>query len=364
MARPAVGVVGASARAAVHSLARAGFGAWAVDLFGDRDLTRVAPCAVCPLDDYPRAIPHLAEQFPSGPVMYTGGLENHPNVVAELARGRELLGAAPELLEQVRDPWRLFPTLASAGFDVPELVPPGEPCPATGRWLRKPIRSAGGLGIRFGTPGEPPSPDHYFQEFIDGTPMSAVYGGTTLLDVTEQLVGETWLHSRPFGYCGSIGPADVATGPLCSRLKSLPQLAFPALGNIDFVLSNGREVPVELNPRYSASVEVLELATGCSFVTLCLAPRTVEIAVAGKAIYYAPHALAFPASGPWDADLAGDFDPWRLPAFADIPAAGSHFEAGRPVITLMVSGSSSAECRQRLQSRAAELDQLFAETTR
>ena len=33
-------MVGASARAAVHSLLRAGYSAWAVDLFGDRDLKR------------------------------------------------------------------------------------------------------------------------------------------------------------------------------------------------------------------------------------------------------------------------------------------------------------------------------------
>ena len=46
MAGPIVGVVGASARAAVHSLGRAGFATWAVDLFADRDLARVAPCAL------------------------------------------------------------------------------------------------------------------------------------------------------------------------------------------------------------------------------------------------------------------------------------------------------------------------------
>src|SRR4029077_10518962 len=83
-----VGVVGVSARAAVHSLARAGLAAWAIDLFNDRDLKRVAACARCPLDQFPDAIPTLADQFPPGPVLYTGGLENHPRVIAELARTR------------------------------------------------------------------------------------------------------------------------------------------------------------------------------------------------------------------------------------------------------------------------------------
>src|SRR5439155_18688560 len=106
---PPVGVVGASARAAVHSLARAGLSAWAVDLFADRDLARVAPCAVCPPDRYPAALPELARQFPPGPALYTGGLENHPAVVGELAADRELWGNPPDRLERVREPFRSCP---------------------------------------------------------------------------------------------------------------------------------------------------------------------------------------------------------------------------------------------------------------
>ncbi|MBA4188830.1 MAG: hypothetical protein C0467_12600 [Planctomycetaceae bacterium] len=359
-----IGVVGASARAAVHSLLRAGYKAWAVDLFCDRDLAMVAPCAVCPLEDYPDALPELAKQFPPGPVMYTGGLENHPQVVAELAASCELWGNSPAVLERVRDPYRLFPILAEVGFRVPAIVPHELPCPTTGRWLRKPIRSGGGLGIRFATSGEPASPDHIFQEFIEGVPMSAVYVGTTLLDVSEQLVGESWLHAPPFLYCGSIGPVEIPPGVLGSQIRACQGIALPGLGNLDFILHNGQAVPVELNPRYSASIEVLEHAIGCSFVTHQLDPaQRADCCVVGKAIYYAPHDINFPASGPWDADLATPFDPWRLPAFADIPAAGSVISAGQPVITLLVSGSSPTQCQERLQSRAQELDQLLAERT-
>ena len=78
----------------------------------------------------------------------------------------------------------------------------------------------------------------------------------------------------------------------------------------------------------------------------------------GKAIYYAPHAIRFPSCGPWDADLSGTFDPWRLPNFADIPEAGAAIEARHPVLTFFATGTTPTEVRQRLQSRAAELDQL------
>lgn len=360
-----VGVVGASARAAVHSLVRAGYKAWAVDLFGDRDLQMVAPCAVCPLDEYPAALPRLAAQFPPGPVMYTGGLENHPHVVAELASASELWGNPLSVLEVVRDPHRLYPALAGRGFEVPEIVPPGEPCPATGRWLRKPLRSGGGLGIRSARPGESASPGHVFQELVDGRPLSAVYGATAMLfGVTESLVGAPWLHSEGFAYCGNIGPVRIELereGELLALYQALvTDLGLRGLFNIDLILRNGRVVPIEVNPRYSASAEVLEHALGRS-VFIPQPPRRSGLRSVGKAIYYAPHDLAFPASGPWDADLATPFDPWRLPAFSDIPAAGAVVPAGQPVLTIFAAGSSAAECRERLQSRARELDLLFAE---
>ena len=389
-----VGVVGASARAAVHSLARAGLTAWAVDQFNDRDLKRVAPCALCPPDEYPAALPGLAARFPPGPFLYTGGLENHPHIVAELTRTRELWGNPPEVLARVRDPH----SLAACGFagNMPRLVPAGEPCPRAGRWLRKPLRSAGGLGIRFAHPAEPASPRHYFQEFIAGVPMSAIYTDDNLLGVTEQLIGEPWLHTPPFAYCGNVGPI----------VAPVPALHAPALRGvwgIDFILSNGVPFPVEVNPRYTAGAEVLEHARGWEEPTppapaeptppaplpkgkgeqdVSLRSTAAEASASerassspfplgrgaggvgscvGKAIYYAAHAFHFPASGPWDADLAGPFDPWRLPGFADIPDAGSAIQPGGPVLTFFAHGRTPAETRKRLQSRAAELDHLFAE---
>jgi predicted ATP-grasp superfamily ATP-dependent carboligase len=368
-----VGVVGASARAAVHSLARADRSAWAVDLFADRDLARVAECILCPSDRYPDAIPVLAKQFPSGPVMFAGGLENYPHLISELATHHELWGNRPDVLARVRDPFVLFPALAESGFATPQLAPRGEPCPSEGRWLRKPFSSGGGLGIRFARPGESASPHHYFQEFVAGSPMSAQYDGPTLLGVTEQLVGESWLHAAPFAYCGNIGPVRVA-GRVESNLLSAADrfnraVWLHGLVGIDYIDKGGVINPVEVNPRYTAAVEVLEHAWhepylamhSQSFVRKAVPVKFQQPALptVGKAIYYAPRDLHFPHSGPWDADLAGEFDPWRLPAFADIPEPGAGIACGHPVLTFFATGSTPAEVRDRLQSRAAKLDAIL-----
>jgi predicted ATP-grasp superfamily ATP-dependent carboligase len=380
--RLAVGVVGASVRAAVGSLLRAGFAAWAVDLFADRDLRRMAPCVRCPADDYPDALPHLADGFPAGPVIYTGGLENRPDVVRELAARRPLWGNPPDVLETARDPFFISRALGPRGmnFASPEVHPAYAPPPMDCEWLLKPRSGAGGVGIRRWKPGDP-LPAHparwYFQQFINAAPASAVFvtegERTALLGVTEQLTGEPWLHAGPFRYAGNVGPLWVnpTWAYLLQRTGETLAVAAGLRGvwGIDFMdVPDEGPFPVEVNPRYTAGVEVLEHAIGVPFLlghAAAFGGFPVPLAgvvmrrVVGKAIYFAPRRVVFPASGPWDADLAGDVHPWRLPAFADIPEPGEVIEPGAPVLTFFAKGSTPDECRSRLQSTAAELDVLF-----
>lgn len=362
----AVGVVGASARAAAHSLVRAGFAPWAVDLFADRDLRLVAPCVRCPLADYPAALPALAEQFPPGPVMYTGGLENHPDVVAELARRRLVLGNSPDVLGKARDP-ELLSGPEADGFATLYSRSGLEPVRATGRWLAKPLRSCGGLGVRFAETGEVVGPNYYLQEFADGPPMSAQFvaidAATTPLGVTEQLVGEPWLHAGPFAYCGTVGPA-VVSGELRAILVGLGEYFGRAAGlrgiwGLDFVLRDGHPYPIEINPRYTAALEVLEHTYQAALLTRTGATTHKARRVVGKAIYYAPCPITFPAAGPWNADLVTPFEPWRLPGYADIPDPGEPIEPGQPVLTFFAAGSTAEECRATLKEKAAKLDRLF-----
>jgi uncharacterized protein len=387
-AESTIGVVGASVRASVQSLLRAGFQGWGIDLFADRDLKRLAPCSICPTESFPSSLPALSANFPPGPIIYTGGLENHPEVVSELAVNRALWGNPLEVLDRVRDPHVINRILNATGR-CPGLVPQGDPCPGTGRWLRKPLRSSSGFGIRFAAPNEPTSPSHYFQEFIEGSSLSTLFistgkdvdgnNQTHLLGITEQLIGQTWLHAKPFAYCGNIGPIPLQNEVVMSLCRSASKLSrdtgLRGLWGIDFILSDGIPFPVEVNPRYTAAIEILELGLGLSCMSLhrdcfektSFSTKLIESKdcsmLVGKAIYYAPHHINIPHSGPWDEDLAGAFDPWRVPAYADIPEAGSIIEAGFPVLTLFAKGSTATDCIRGLQSRAEELDRIFAGNT-
>src|SRR3954469_6116964 len=98
-------IVGASVRAAAHSALRAGLRPGGIDLFADCDLAAIGPAVRVPPEAYPEGLEDRAAAQPSGPWMYTGGLENDPELVDRIARKRPLWGVRGDALRAVRDPF-------------------------------------------------------------------------------------------------------------------------------------------------------------------------------------------------------------------------------------------------------------------
>ena len=355
-------ILGASARAAAASARRAGFEPFCIDLFADRDTRLLADCLRCPADEYPAGLFRLAKQVPPMPWMYTGGLENYPELVGELAKERELWGNGPDVLRRVREP-ALLDAVAKqgAGFALSRMTPSGFLLESSAACVRKPRRSSGGSGIRFAERHDVADPEFYFQQYIAGESQSAVFFAASekpvTLAVAVQLIGTGWLHARRFQYAGNISrpridaPLHNWTFELCVATE------LRGLFGIDFIGTHA----VDVNPRYVASLEVHEFATGSSLFCRTQAPPPA-FRVVGKAIYYAPHRLTVPASGPWDDSLRHVTDVWRRPDFADIPHPGDVIEAGQPVLTILAEATTEEDCLTRLKSRAAEFDKLFAES--
>ena len=76
----------------------------------------------------------------------------------------------------------------------------------------------------------------------------------------------------------------------------------------------------------------------------------------GKAILFAEQSIEFPKHGPWDAGLQIPLEDLNI-LFADIPAVGTHVEAGQPVCTLFATGATMAECLKNLQLTARNLEE-------
>jgi predicted ATP-grasp superfamily ATP-dependent carboligase len=372
-------IFGASARAAAFSALRAGLRPWCCDLFADADLRARAPAMRLPAR-YPEGFADLIDVELAGPWMYTGGLENRPFLVGRMARRRPLWGCDQPALLVARSPFRVAAALRRAGLPRPAVWGPGDPFPNRPHrsWLVKPFAGAGGSGICFLSDLDgrrPRGADRrcYLQEYLDGESRAAAFVGdgreARLLGLTRQLVGCDWLHAGRFRYCGSIGPLRLSEPDAAGLARLGTTLASSGLRGIfgvDGVWLGGALWPVEVNPRYTASVEVMEYAAGlralawhaavfqqgalpCSAVP---PPRDFV----GKAILFARAPLAFPAEGPWSAVLRCPPAVNELPAFADIPVAGASIPAGRPVLTFFARGATQEECEARLRETAADLD--------
>jgi predicted ATP-grasp superfamily ATP-dependent carboligase len=298
-----------------------------------------------------------------------------------MAELRPLWGNDPSALAASRSPFgvaQLLREVNLACLDVRHTPPMW----AEGvHWLRKPLRSAAGRDISFADelPATKKHADRrfYFQRYIEGPSYSAVFvgdpvGAAYLLGVTQQLVGECLLNAKSFQYCGNIGPIEL-TDSVLAALQRIGEVLttgchLRGLFGIDFILNEDGPWLVEVNPRYTASVEVLEYATDTAFLSLhrnafepsslVRSPRPFGRDYFGKAILYARKRIVMLANA---LSPQPPFDPERpfvMPAAADIPSIGEAIEPGWPICTVFARGSSIEECHQQLLQHARGIYEL------
>jgi predicted ATP-grasp superfamily ATP-dependent carboligase len=374
-------IAGLSTRAAADSAARAGFSVTAIDAFGDLDLHPSVQGVSLPRDlGMPFSAPaaaRAAARFAADSVIYLANFENEPDAVTALAEGRALWGNSPDVLRRVRDPQVLMKAFREHGIPAPfvrtnDPNDPNGPNGANG-WLVKPIASGGGRGIRLWKGGHVPT-GCYLQERIEGVPGSVVFvsarGVAVPLGVSRQLIGEAAFGANGYRYCGSIlAPAD---DPVFERdltlldraclLASAATASFGLVGlnGVDFIAAAGAAHPIEVNPRWSGAMELVERAYGVSMFAMHAAACAhaalpdFELHTArqngraiGKAIVCAREAVTMGDTRAWLADAS----------VRDVPQPGERIAAGRPICTIFAHGEHAAACHAALVARA---DRLYA----
>ena len=365
-------IAGLSTRAAAASAARAGFVVTSLDGYADRDQHPDVRAVSLPRDlGIPFTAP-LAADAAAGracdAVAYLSNFDNNPDAVAALAANRVLWGNPPDVLRRVRDPQAVALGFRTHGVSVPDLARRAqEPDSATG-WLLKPISSGGGRGVRRWRPGAAVPDGCYLQQWIDGTPGSIVFlaaaGRVTALAVTRQLIGDRRFGASGYRYCGNIlaSPADpqfdrgVALTDLACTVAAAAAAEFHLTGvnGIDFIARAGVPFPIEINPRWTAAMELVEAVTGrCVFEAHAAAcvhgwlpePLPPIEGAFGKAIVFA------------DAHyIAGNTDGWLTDTdIRDVPHCGETITAGDPVCTVFAGGADAAECEEALVARARRI---------
>jgi predicted ATP-grasp superfamily ATP-dependent carboligase len=368
-------------------------GRWDVvglDYFGDRDQRlggeTYALGADFDLPCTPQNLVRAAATLRYDAVAYSASLENHPALVEALAAndggGCLLLGNSAATLARVRHVPSLMRACRRAGIRFPTTLLRTLPVARAGangatpvRWLRKPHAAGGGRGVREWLPADarPAAQDGYLQQYVPGRAFSATFVANgrdaVVVGLAEGLAGLPRFGATGFGYCGSLVPPR---GVRAAWLALLPRLEAAArdltrafglvgLNGMDLIAGPAEDdmTLLEVNPRYSASMEVIERAYGVPLfswhaeaITGGTLPR-FDLAAAlrggterwGKAIVYAHETVTIP-----------DTDPWLAAGVADVPRAGETIARGAPICTVFSCAPLDAgdeACLAGLAERAA-----------
>jgi len=359
-------VAGVSTRAIAESAARAGFAVIAIDGFADLDQHPSVDARSLGEHFSPDRAARAAQEIACEAVAYGANFENDPAAIAALARGRTLWGNTPEVIGRVRDPLLLSQVLQRHGLAAPavDLQPQSR-----GRWLLKRFDSGGGRGVHEWHDGMRLPNGAYLQEFLDGTPESIVFvsasGRAVPIGLTRQLVGDESFGVSEYRYCGNILTAAGEDDHLLDAAGAVADVVCREFGlvgvnGIDLIVVNNIPYAIEVNPRWCASMELVERACGLSVfgvhASACrdgvlpdfdLAKVRGSAQAIGKAVVFAREEATIGDTVMW---LANG-DP-HMHEIRDVPRPGTRIRAGQPICTVFATGRDSRECRQELVSRA------------
>jgi predicted ATP-grasp superfamily ATP-dependent carboligase len=368
-------VVAVSGRALAASARRAGLVPLVADFFADADTRRIAH-SCCKLDDLKGgfhwkalapALEALAETAPSPllGVVYGAGFEDRTALLSKIAERWPLLGNDESVVARVKAPEMFFAGLARLGIPHPRTVM--DPPEQAGGWLAKRQGGAGGSHVvtshivtnqaatrRMGTGGRAAG-RIYFQEKVEGRPVSALFAGTgtstRVLGFSEQWAAPT--SRAKWRYGGAARPAELSRD-LEARLTDDVErvakcFALRGLGSADFLVNGDEARLLEVNPRPGATLDIFDseadplLRIHLEAVLdnrLPTALRNLSAATA-SAIVYATEPITVSQTMIWP--------DWT----ADQPGIGERIDKDRPICTVWARSRTKVEARRLVEERSS-----------
>jgi predicted ATP-grasp superfamily ATP-dependent carboligase len=372
---------GISVRAMAESAVHSGYPVVALDAFGDQDLRILTESYSLQHDFHatygPKALYEASRSLAFDAVAYTSNLENHADILVQFADSHRIIGNSPQVVQSVRHWPTLITKLTQAGFSVPETIFAGDSRKIDHhrQWLIKPVLSGGGHGIAFASRDKHCVSGFMLQEYINGKPCSASFVSngyeSVLLGITEQLIGLNQFGSRGFRYCGNVLPLPeldkpAGGGKILEQVNNLAAFLTQEYGLIgvngmDFILKGDRVYFTEVNPRYSASMELIERAYKLPIfhlhVQAILEGRLPVLEFEtllknkkffGKAILFAERNAKAPDTRSWPAE-----------GIRDIPASGEKLSKGGPICTILTCSPTYNEVLADSMNRAGMLKEAI-----
>jgi len=364
-------LIAPSTRALAESARRADYDFFTIDYFGDADQKRI--CKNYSLKHefkeelcIENLVKH-AKELNKGKIDFTHTVgscfENYPELVEELERKCIVLGNSAEVLRKVRDWGYFFKTVKSLGISAPENeianikeVKKRKKITENKNFIVKPLRTGGGHNIcsasELSSASFEKNEKVLLQEFIEGKAASGIIAASEeesiFLGATKQIIGTPF---NKYKYTGNIAPLDEKKSVLKqmedASLKIAEKFKLIGVNGIDFIVKNGEVFVIEVNPRITGAIEVVERAYKVNLIDIhikaCLntLPKLKIIKPKmfyGKKIIFAEQNLNFKLK--------------KVQRFVkDVPHYNERIEARAPICTVFASGETSEKCRANLEKR-------------
>ena len=370
-------ITGVSTRAIAESAGKSGHDFFTIDYFGDSDQKQAVE-NYSMLRDF--NMPFRAEnliqasgEFNFNSLVYISNFENFPDLLEKISGEIDILGNSPDTLRNVRDWKKLRDFMIRSSIPFPDTLLPGEENKAEGQtgWLLKPTNSGGGTRIKKWE-GEELSDSQTIQKHIPGIPVSAAFlangQDSVLMGLSAQLIGLEELGTKGFTWCGNILPLPFNRKTCLDLIYKIEKYISSFVSHfglkgacgIDFIIS-GNDMEgfkvffLEINPRYTASMELVEIAYGLNIYTLHINAVKGELphfslAAQTSRNYYAKGIL-FAKNN----IKIKDTERWKVKGLRDIPFEGDEIKKGHPVCTILTEGDDYRACESNLFRMADKL---------
>lgn len=362
-----VHLIGCSARALAAAVVASGWDATVWDQYADRDTAAFGPTFRVGNDRDRKAFQQ--EIAFADYVVPVGGLENEEDNWRWLETHSRFLAPAWERVAQWRDPLWLQRACGNLGIAFPETAPAdsnraGFTMECTRVALIKDPSRAGGLGVHWAERGERSGSSKcrernsrdrtlYRQSFIPGPSVSCALlcpagHPPECIGWSAALRPDAQFEAHPFLYHGSI-LLDDPPSRYRQAYESIAGLfchsGRPHVVGLDWIDDGERLWLLEINPRWCASMELLEIRRPGCLVDGLLSKNHVDpgrspladCEVLVKRIIYAKQTLVIGEA--FSDQLLAQREPQTAGSwvyqFADIPWPGQRVEEGAPICTVL-----------------------------